>query len=430
MSQVTAQGSARSQGVADTVTDTRLPNGIRVGIVHDPLRSCASLCITHGGGHRAEPRDRPGIAHLVEHLALDVSNATPSGHLHRVQALGGVVNAYTGRDYTQFFSSFPIHALPAICEAEAERLADQATTPANTERQLRIIRQEVQSRLRGNGGFPDIYMPAALYVEPANAHSGFVDNQDLQEVPHEELTSYLRATTAPGNTTITLVTPQQIEQALPCLDAFGGIVARSPLSLPSLREPPLGTTRTTVVTRDGVIAVEAALGFRLTGADPAPARFLAHIILAEMLIALLVQDASLGLRRSDVRTSLTGLNAFSERTPVTSWMSIRVQHPEQRQRCAAVLERTLSAVAHNPDPSIWRQAQRDTLSLHHRVMDSGLRQTRLLGWLLALHNWPDGFTTLPQLINEVSREDLATAAAELSQQPVTQLVLTPGEANA
>ncbi|MDR6980980.1 hypothetical protein J2X68_007722 [Streptomyces sp. 3330] len=41
-----------------------------------------------------------------------------------------------------------------------------------------------------------------------------------------------------------------------------------------------------------------------------------------------------------------------------------------------------------------------------------------------------GFTTLPQLINEVSREDLATAAAELSQQPVTQIVLTPGEADA
>ncbi|MFJ9026274.1 M16 family metallopeptidase [Streptomyces sp. NPDC102259] len=430
MPHVTGDGNVRSPGAAGTVADIRLSNGIRVGIVHDPLRSCVSLCITHGGGHRAEPRDKPGIAHLVEHLALDVSGTSPTGHLHRVQALGGVVNAYTGRDYTQFFSSFPIHALPEICEAEAERLAEPVTTPANTERQLRIIRQEVLSRLRGNGGFPDIYMPAALYAEPANAHSGFVDNQDLHMVPNEELTSYLKATTAPSNTTITLVTPQRLEQARVCLEAFAGIVARPPLSLPSLPEPRHRISRTTAVTRQGVLAEEVAFGFRLPGPDQAPARFLANVVLAEMLISLLAQDASLGLRRNDIRTSLTGLNAFSERSPAMFWLSMRVQHPEQGQRCAAVLERTLSEVAGDPDQSVWSQAKQDTTSLHHRVMDSGLRQTRLLGWLLALHDWPDGFATLSQLINEVSREDIAVAAEELSKQPTTQLVLTPQEAHA
>ncbi|SHI08585.1 M16 family metallopeptidase [Streptomyces sp. 3214.6] len=430
MSHVAGRTDVRFRAVADSVVDTRLPNGIRVGIVQDPLRSCASLCITHGGGHRAEPWDKPGIAHLVEHLALDVSDSSPTGHLHRVQALGGVVNAYTGRDYTQFFSSFPIHALPAICDAEAARLADPTTTPANTERQLRIIRQEVLSRLRGNGGFPDIYMPAELYANPANAHSGFLDNQDLQEVANEELTSYLRATTAPKNTTVTLVTPQRIEQALACLEAFGAIVERSPLRLPRLQEPGQGTARTTGVTRDGVTAVEAAFGFRLVSPGKAPARFLSHVVLADMLISLLVQDASLGLRRNDIRTSLTGLNAFSERTPVTSWLSVRLRHPDHRQRCSAVLEGILAAVANDPDQALWSQAKRDTLSLHRRVIDSGLRQARLLGWLLTLHDWPDGFTALSQLISEVSLKDIAIAAEELAEQPFTQLVLTGQDANA
>lgn len=426
-----ASGQANRPGTAArTVAHCQLPNGIRVGIVQDPLRSCASLCITHGGGHRAEPLDRPGIAHLVEHLALDVSDVTPTGHLHRVQSLGGVVNAYTGRDYTQFFSSFPVHALPAICEAEVVRLADPTTTRANTERQLRIIRQEVLSRLRGNGGFPDIYMPAALYTDQVNAHSGFLDNQDLGEARNEDLTSYLRATTAPANTTITLVTPQSVERAIPHFDVFAGITERATLDLPGLQGPGRGSAQTMVVPRDGLASSETAFGFRLDGPDQAPRHFVAHIVLAEMLISLISQDTGLDLRRNDVRTSLTGLNAFSERTPFTSWLSIRPRHTEQLHRCSAVIEKTLAEVSNISDLSLCRQAKRDTLSLHHRVMDSGLRQTRLLGWLLSLHDWPDGFAALPQILCDVSGEEIAAAAEELSRQPITQLVLTPREADA
>ncbi|MCW8384051.1 M16 family metallopeptidase [Streptomyces justiciae] len=430
MSHVSGQANAPSEAVADALVVTQLPNGIRVGIVQDPLRSCASLCITHGGGHRAEPQDRPGIAHLVEHLALDISGTSPAGHLPRVQALGGVVNAYTGRDYTQFFSSFPIHALPAICDAEAARLADPTVNPANTDRQLRIIRQEVQSRLRGSGGFPDIYMPATLYAEPANAHSGFLDNQDLREVPDDELTSYLQATTAPRNTTLTLVTPQRIDQALPFLETFETITERAPLDVPRLYEPGRREPRTTVVTRGGVTAVEAAFGFRLVGPGKAPARFVAHIVLVEMLISLLAQDTSLGVRRNDIRTSLTGLNAFSERAPVTSWLSIRLRHEDHGHRCQAALEEILDETASSPDLLLLTQAKQDAFALHHRVMDSGLRQTRLLGWLMALHHWPDGLTELPQLITDVSREEVAAAAAELRDQPLSQVTLTPGGASA
>lgn len=430
MNHVSGQTDARPGAVADAVVHTRLSNGIRVGIVQDPFRSCASLCITHRGGHRAEPLDRPGIAHLVEHLALDVSDTSPTGHLHQVQALGGVVNAYTGRDYTQFFSSFPVHALPTICEVEAARLADPATTVANTERQLRIIGQEVLSRLRGNGGFPDIYMPAALYTDPANAHSGFVDNRELRKVHNEELTSYLRATTAPENTTITLVTPQPVERALPHLETLGAITERAPLDVPCLHEQGRGSAQSTEVPRDGITTVEAAFGFQLAGPGQAPSRFLAHVVLADMLVSLMAQDPSLGLRRNDVRTSLTGLNAFSERAPLTSWLSIRLRYAEHVHRCSAAFEKVLGEVANAPDVSLFSKAKQDTLSLHHRVMDSGLRQTRLLGWLLALHNWPDGFAALPHLITDVSREDVADAAAELSEQPIARLVLTPREADA
>ena len=111
----TAVVTERSEGVRKPPLDTRsyrhvtLSNGLHALLVHDPKTDRAAAAIEVRAGHFSDPADRPGLAHLTEHMMFLGTAFEPDEGAFKafLQKNGGSSNAFTGMEATGFH--FSVH---------------------------------------------------------------------------------------------------------------------------------------------------------------------------------------------------------------------------------------------------------------------------------------------------------------------------------
>lgn len=141
---------------------TTLPNGLRVLSERVPGVHSAALGVWIAAGARYEdPLSEGGIAHLTEHMlfkgTLTRSPATIAGE---VEAVGGNMNAYTGREIT----AYHIHALPEDLPLCADILADMVRRSTVPEDELLRERDVVLQEIGMNADTPDDYIWDMAYA--------------------------------------------------------------------------------------------------------------------------------------------------------------------------------------------------------------------------------------------------------------------------
>lgn len=123
-----------------------MPNGLEVLL--EPIEGppWVAVAVAYDAGTRDEPRDRPGLAHLVEHLAAEQAGRAPRLAVFRVvEGAGGTTNASTGPETTLYYSEVPATHLEALLWLELQRLAEPSA--AANARLLQIERKVVQKEL-------------------------------------------------------------------------------------------------------------------------------------------------------------------------------------------------------------------------------------------------------------------------------------------
>ena len=81
-----------------------LSNGIRVITDANPLSESVSLGVWVGVGARFETPDINGISHVLEHMAFKGTEKRTAFDISReIEDVGGVMNAYTGKDMTAYY---------------------------------------------------------------------------------------------------------------------------------------------------------------------------------------------------------------------------------------------------------------------------------------------------------------------------------------
>jgi len=83
-----------------------LANGIRV-VVKPGNTEVAHACLLVHSGSRDEADGKDGLAHLIEHLLFKRTERRSTNQiLHRMEVVGGDLNAYTTKEYTCIHASF------------------------------------------------------------------------------------------------------------------------------------------------------------------------------------------------------------------------------------------------------------------------------------------------------------------------------------
>jgi len=113
--------AAAQAGITDAVKAGTLPNGLRVLILENHKAPVATLNIFYRVGARNEQIGRTGLAHLLEHLMFRGTKTTkPEEFSQTIQLNGGMDNAFTTADFTDYFEVLNKEHLDVPIRLEAD----------------------------------------------------------------------------------------------------------------------------------------------------------------------------------------------------------------------------------------------------------------------------------------------------------------------
>lgn len=126
---------------------TTLPNGIRV--VTGPMTGVksASLIFYYGVGSRYEPANLGGVSHFLEHMVFKGTERRPHPMMisQDVEEVGGILNAGTGRESTNYWAKVPSTHFSIAFDVLADILRNSVVDAAELEKERAVIYEEIRS---------------------------------------------------------------------------------------------------------------------------------------------------------------------------------------------------------------------------------------------------------------------------------------------
>lgn len=154
---------AANSALADTIEPPHFPsrhlvlaNGLDVYLEYDDTAPIVAVSISYAAGSRNDPRNRPGLAHLTEHVTYqgtrDLGEDEVIATLERIGAQNW--NGQTSDDETQYFASAPRDSIATLLWVEAQRMAF-VLSHANAEtvaHQRQVVSREWYERVGDHAG--------------------------------------------------------------------------------------------------------------------------------------------------------------------------------------------------------------------------------------------------------------------------------------
>lgn len=125
-------------------TKTVLDNGIRILSEEMPNSRSVSLGIWVENGSRHEPRQQNGISHFIEHLFFKGTKQRSAVRIaEEMDAVGGVLNAFTAKEYTCYYAKVLDENLPLAIDLLTDIFLHSVFDRDEIERERSVILQEI-----------------------------------------------------------------------------------------------------------------------------------------------------------------------------------------------------------------------------------------------------------------------------------------------
>jgi len=123
---------------------SRLPNGVRVLSERLPDMTSVTVGIWVENGSRYEADDQAGISHFLEHLFFKgTARRTAAQIAEEIDAVGGVLNAFTGKEYTCYYAKVLRDHLPLALDLLADIFTHSLFASEEIERERSVVIQEI-----------------------------------------------------------------------------------------------------------------------------------------------------------------------------------------------------------------------------------------------------------------------------------------------
>jgi zinc protease len=220
-----------------------LDNGLRVIVAPDHLAPVVGINLWYNVGSRHEQPGRTGFAHLFEHFMFQGSrHVTKTEHFSIVQSAGGVNNATTYFDRTNYFETLPSHQLELALWLEADRMATllDALDQENLDNQREVVKNEKRQSYdnRPYGSFYEKLMAAVFPPEHPYHHTPIGSMEDLDAATLDDVTQFFRAWYAPNNAVLSIAGDVDEEEAHAAAARYFGPIPRNP-DLRPVTPPPI-----------------------------------------------------------------------------------------------------------------------------------------------------------------------------------------------
>ncbi len=190
-----------------TIKQYQLPNGLQVAIVRDTTTPIFTYQTWFKTGSADEAPGHQGLAHLFEHMMFRETTHRPMGEFNKfVNGNGGRgTNAYTARDQTVYFFSFPEDKLESVTDLEADRMVNLAIDSTMFETEKGAVLTERQRGLSDPSRFQWNKVYDLAYTKHTYKYDGIGTEESIKGFTVQEAKDFYKNFYAPNNALIIVV---------------------------------------------------------------------------------------------------------------------------------------------------------------------------------------------------------------------------------
>ena len=125
-----------------------LENGLQVMLVSDPTIEKSAAALSVGLGAASDPEDYPGMAHYLEHMLFmgSAQYPEPDGFMAFTAEHGGMSNAYTGLDITNYMMLVENEAFPEALDRFSSFFTNPLLDPTYIDKEKNAVNAEWSMR--------------------------------------------------------------------------------------------------------------------------------------------------------------------------------------------------------------------------------------------------------------------------------------------
>ena len=218
-----------------------LRNGLTAAVI--PMRRAPVVAhmIWYRVGAADEAPGLSGMAHFLEHMMFKGTTSLGPGEFsRRVAREGGRDNAFTAHDYTGYFQQVAADRLELVMRMEADRMANLAIDPQETESERLVILEERRQVIDNvpTRRFRE-RLVALLYLNHPYGRPVIGWEHEIRAIPREELLRFHQRFYGPGNAILVVQGDVATEQVRRLAEAsYGQLPASARVERRRPQEPP------------------------------------------------------------------------------------------------------------------------------------------------------------------------------------------------
>lgn len=189
-------------------TSRTLPNGLKVYASVDRSTPNVTVQMWYGVGSKDDPQGRSGFAHLFEHLMFKATRDLPAESFDRLtEDVGGMNNASTADDFTDYYEVVPANHLQRLLWAEAGRLGTLVVDEATFKSERDVVKEELRQRVLASpyGRLMTLYVPEASYTTHPYKRPGIGSIEELDAATLDDVRAFHETYYRPDNAALIVV---------------------------------------------------------------------------------------------------------------------------------------------------------------------------------------------------------------------------------
>lgn len=240
--------------------ESRLSNGIRVVTERmSDVRSVA-LGVWVGVGARDEPAELSGASHFLEHLLFKGTPTRTARQIaEAIEAVGGDMNAHTGRESTAYYTRLPSQHLDLGLDILGDVLTQPSFRPPEVDSERRVILEELLMHLDMPDSLVHTQMAEALFPGHPLGREVAGTKETVDVIDRDQIAAFFERWYRAENLSVVAAGNLDHDRVVASFEAsMGGLEAGE---VPE-RQPPTAPPEPLVVQGSDIEQVHVELGWR------------------------------------------------------------------------------------------------------------------------------------------------------------------------
>lgn len=186
---------------------TTLPNGIKIITQSMPSTQSVTVNFFIGAGGRYENiKTEYGVSHFLEHLLFKGTHQRPTARQisEEVDAVGGIVNAYTSEDHTSFYIKLPKAYFGLAFNILADMLTDPLFDSQEIDKERNVVIEEMNVYRDDPARYVTDFVGDLLWPQDNLKTNVIGSEQIISTIPRDSIVAYYKSLYTADNMVISV----------------------------------------------------------------------------------------------------------------------------------------------------------------------------------------------------------------------------------